>query len=202
MNYIAHRGLKKNKAKENTIPAFLNAIKDNRYAGFELDIRTTKDNIIIVNHDPFIGPCLIRQHTYQELKDKHQIERLESVLSLKTNKIILIEIKEENLDVKLLNNLLKKYPEKNIYLMSFHNSVMKKLNRLKEKNFKTGILNYILNSEENYPYDFICLLSSIVSEELIKYFKKKKIEVFIYGLFTDNFLDKWKDIYYITDLIL
>ena len=52
--FIAHRGAKTNTKQENTIPAFLNAINNDLYAGFELDIRVSKDKKIVVCHDPFV----------------------------------------------------------------------------------------------------------------------------------------------------
>ena len=60
---IAHRGLVKKGVIENTLPAFLGAIKSNKYAGFELDIYTSLDGIFVVHHDPlldgkFIWKCL------------------------------------------------------------------------------------------------------------------------------------------------
>lgn len=199
MNYIAHRGLKINGAKENTIPAFINAINDSRFAGFECDIRTTKDGVFIIHHDPFIELDIIRQKTYQELKQKHQITRLESVLSLKTDKIMLLEIKEGNLDVDAFISFLDDFEHQNIYLMSFDTHIINKLTK-KTKRYHFGVLNYILNSEVEYKHDFICLLSSIVTEEIINRFKALKIEVFIYGLFTDKHLNQFKDVFYITDI--
>ena len=41
--FIAHRGKVTNLSKENTLEAFIEAINDPKYLGFELDIRTTKD---------------------------------------------------------------------------------------------------------------------------------------------------------------
>ena len=124
--FIAHRGAKTNTKKENTISSFLNAISSNFYSGFELDIRVTKDQKIIVCHDPFIDGLLISQTNYSKLK-KYHIPLLEDVLKLKTDKIILIEIKDFNMDINLLKNILDRYSSKNIYLMSFSKKPIKKL---------------------------------------------------------------------------
>ena len=43
---IAHRGLVKEGVKENTLQAFLGAIKSKKYTGFELDVYTSKDGIL------------------------------------------------------------------------------------------------------------------------------------------------------------
>lgn len=192
--FIAHRGLVKEGITENTLPAFLGAIKSEQYAGFELDIYTSKDHIFIVHHDPLLDGKLIWNYNYNELKEKGVI-RLEDVLKLNTDKILLIEIKDINIDIEKLSKLLKKYKDKEIYVMSFFNSVIKKF---KNPTFKVGILNYILNSTAEYSYDFIGILYDIATEHMIQSLKNQNIEVFLYAL---NKKDKYQfnDVYYIVD---
>ncbi len=195
--FIAHRGAKTNTKQENTIPAFLNAINNDLYAGFELDIRVSKDKKIVVCHDPFVDGLLISNTNYNKLK-KYHIPLLEDVLKLKNPKIILIEIKDFNMDLDLLCNILNKYQDKDIYIMSFSK---KPIHKLRNKNvpYKLGILNFILNSDSNYKeYDFIVLLRFTLTKELITYFKKESIKVFVYGVGKKiDILDK--DVYYIID---
>ncbi|MBE6154924.1 MAG: glycerophosphodiester phosphodiesterase [Firmicutes bacterium] len=191
---IAHRGIVNNVVKENTIPAFLGAINNSDYVGFELDIYMSKDKEFIIYHDLLLDNKFIWKYSYKELKRKGII-RLEDVLKLKTNKLILIDIKDVNLDIDKLSNLLNKYKKKNIYVMSFFNSVIKKF---KNKTFKVGLLNYVLNSNKEYSYNFIGLLYDVASTSLITKFKEKGIEVFIYNV---NKKDKfiYNDVYYIVD---
>ena len=108
--FIAHRGVVNKIQKENTIPAFLNAINNNKYCGFELDVYTTKDKEFIVHHNPVINGKFIWKYNYKELKEKGLV-KLEEVLKLKTDKIILIEIKDINIDVIKFRKIQK---EKNI----------------------------------------------------------------------------------------
>ena len=192
--FIAHRGVVKPGIKENTIPAFLSAIKSPKYAGFELDIYTTKDKEFVIHHNPLLDGKMIWQYTYKELKQKG-ILKLEEALKLKTDKLILIDIKDLNIDTAKLTHLLGKYANKNIYVMSFFNSVIKKFNK---RTFKIGILNYILNSSNTYNYDFIGILYDVASNNLIDNFKESNIEVLLYAL---NKKDKfiYKNIYYIVD---
>ncbi len=199
---IAHRGLK-NDSKENTISAFKEAIANDNYAGFECDIRTTKDKIFIVNHNPMIDLDIISLTDYKTLKQKYNTITLEDVLKLNTSKIILLEIKENNIDIKKFQNLIQKYNNKNVYIMSFFNSVIKKMYSNK-KNEKLGVLNYVLNSEENYDnYDFICLLENIMSEKLEDFFIKKQKEVMIYGIHNlKKDMNIYKNSYFITDDII
>ncbi len=191
---IAHRGIFNEVVKENTIPAFLGAINNPDYAGFELDIYTSSDKVFVVNHDPLVNGKFIWKQPYKELK-KRGLIKLEDVLKLKTNKIILIEIKDINIDTIQLTKLLNKYKTKNIYVMSFFNSVIKKINN---NLFKIGILNYILNSTTTYNYDFMGILYDVASPHLINSLKKLNITVFLYAI---NKKDKlsYPDIYYIVD---
>ena len=192
--FIAHRGLVKKEIIENTIPAFLGAIDSDKYVGFELDIYTSKDKEFIVHHDPLLDGKLIWNYEYKELRKKG-IVKLEDVLKLKTNKIILIEIKDINLDINKFTKLLNKYKDKKIYVMSIFNSVIRKF---KNPTFKVGVLNYVFNSTSEYPYDFIGILYDVATEHMINSLKELNIAVFLYAL---NKKDKYifKDVYYIID---
>jgi len=191
---IAHRGVVNKYLKENSLEAFIEAINNKKYQGFELDIYTTKDNVFVVNHNPIVDNKFIWNYKYKDLKNKGLI-RLEDVLKLKTDKVILIEIKDINIDTEKLTNLLNKYKSKNIYVMSFFNSVIRKF---KKRSFKIGVLNYVLNSTSTYNYDFIGILYDVASLHMINSLKELNIEIFLYAL---NKKDKYiyKDVYYIVD---
>lgn len=182
---IAHRGKVDSINKENTIEAFKAAINDIKYDGFELDIRETKDKKIVVVHDFVVDNKLIKRVNYKEL-EHYNIPLLESVLKLDTEKIIMIEIKDPNMDIEALRKLLEKYQDKKIYLMSFYNNVIKEFLKLSHT-CKCGILNYGFNHEYSYnEYDFICILDFSLTDNIIDYFRRRKIEVFSYGLLTNK----------------
>lgn len=182
---IAHRGKVDSINKENTIEAFKAAINDIKYGGFELDIRETKDKKIVVVHDFVVDNKLIKRVNYKEL-ERYNIPLLESVLKLDTEKIIMIEIKDPNMDINALSKLLEKYQDKKIYLMSFYNNVIKEFLKLSHT-CKCGILNYGFNHEYSYnEYDFICILDFSLTDNIIDYFRRRKIEVFSYGLLTNK----------------
>ncbi|MBO7078809.1 MAG: glycerophosphodiester phosphodiesterase, partial [Bacilli bacterium] len=65
---VGHRGASGLVEHENTIEAFQKAIEIGCYA-IECDIRKTKDDILVINHDPFIKDLVIEKHSYQELND-------------------------------------------------------------------------------------------------------------------------------------
>lgn len=180
MKFIAHRGVVKNNIKENTLEAFEEAINNSNYEGFELDVRVSKDKEFVIHHNSFINGKLLKTLDYKELKELGVV-RLKDVLKLKTNKKIFIEIKDFDIDLKELTRLLNK-TRLNIYLMSFDNNIIKKVSTYKRK-FKVGILNYYLNSDDNYRYlDFICLLYLGINEKTIRNFEEQDIEVILYGL--------------------
>ena len=182
---IAHRGKVDSINKENTIEAFKAAINDIKYDGFELDIRETKDKKIVVVHDFVVDNKLIKRVNYKEL-ERYNIPLLESVLKLDTEKIIMIEIKDPNMDIEALSKLLEKYQDKKIYLMSFYNNVIKEFLKLSHT-CKCGILNYGFNHEYSYnEYDFICILDFSLTDNIIDYFRRRKLEVFSYGLLTNK----------------
>ncbi len=195
--FIAHRGKVSVNSKENTIEAFKDAINDKKYQGFELDIRQSLDNKIVVVHDMFIGTNLINKTNYSDLK-KYAIPLLSDVLSLDTKKKILIEIKDFNMDLDNLINIINKYQEKNLYIMSFNNKVINELIKRKV-NAKCGILHYIFNRELSYnEYDFICILNDFLTDNIIDYFQRRNIEVFSYGI-RGNYIEQQDNVYYIID---
>lgn len=202
MNHlIAHRGLKK-EASENTLEAFEKSINNTFYSGFECDVRTTKDHIFVICHNPIYKGKIISLTNYKEFK-KDNLPTLENVLKLKTNKIMILEIKEINCDVNRLSIILQKYDYQNIYVMSFYNKIINNLS-LKNLKIKVGVLNYVLNSENDYQnYDFICLLESIMTSNLESYFTCQNKEVFIYGIHNLEKLTKeYKKSYFITDVVV
>ena len=175
MKYIAHRGIHTNKQNENTYAAFKD-IEQSNFVGFEADIRVTKDNVFVIYHDPFYKGKLVKNLYYKEMN----VLTLRELLQIKTSKIVLLEIKDFNINVNKLLKLLNK-SSLNIYLMSFDKRIIEKLYNTHSK-YKLCILNYVINSEENYKYDFICLLNSIITSNIIDYFSKRKIKIIGYGI--------------------
>lgn len=189
MKLIAHRGLWSKDVKDNSYEALKNGLESNKYIGIECDIRTTLDNKFIIYHNSLYNGFLVRNTYFKDLKN---ISLLEDLLKIETDKIILLEIKERDINKKKLLKLLNKY-KRNYYIMSFNNNVILELRDL-NSNYKYGVLNYILNSKSDYDLDFICLLDGITTDKLIKNFTKRGIEVIIYGT-----IKLKKDVKYIID---
>ena len=193
--FIAHRGKVEESIEENSISSFKLAINDDKYVGFECDVRQSIDKYFIISHDAIYKNNIIKYQTKDKLVNLG-ISLLDDVLNLDTNKIILLEIKDFNIDIKELVNKLNN-SNKKIYVMSFSKELIKKIKQY-EINFKVGILNYIFNSETNYDiYDFVVLLNNTITLDIIKYFYKRNIKIFSYGIITLNKI--YNNIYYIVD---
>ncbi len=180
MEFIAHRGWWEKHDEQNKIPALKKALMSSKYCGVETDVRVTKDKELVLYHDPLFKGKLISSVLYEELK-KENIPRLRDLLTINTSKIILLELKDFEMDLKLLIKELKKYSVSNLYIMSFSTKLITNLRRLTNK-YKVGVLNYVLNSTDNYSFDFICLLKGTLSLQVLDIFQKLKIEVIGYGV--------------------
>lgn len=193
--FIAHRGVVKEGAKENSLASFKLAIDEEKYCGFECDVRQTLDKKYVICHDAIYKNNIIKYTKLDRLK-KLGLTTLDEVLSLDTNKIILLELKDFNMDINNFSNIINK-TNKNIYVMSFSKELIKNIKKYLLK-AKCGVLNYIFNSDNNYNYcDFIVLLNNTISNEVKKYFKRKNIIIFSYGIL--NIKKFESNIYYIVD---
>ena len=178
--FIAHRGSVSYNIKENSLAAFQNAINNPKYGGFELDVRETIDHEFVITHDFLFNGNLVCKTKLSDLEAKG-LTSLDSVLELNTDKIIMIEIKDFNLNVSKLANALNK-THKKIYVMSFNANVIRKIKPY-AKYFKCGIINYIFNRQNSYDdFNFIALLNDTLTYNIKEYFHKKNIEVFSYGI--------------------
>ncbi len=199
LKLIAHRAIS-SKFTPNTIEAINDSLSKPYIKGIEIDIRITKDKKFILNHDAIINLDnsklgIINNLTLKQLI-KYKKTPLKKVLKLKTDKIIIIEIKD-NLKEELLDlfyNQIKK-SKLNIYISSFHKNVIE---YLKKYNLKLGIIvGYNINKSSLNKYSY-----NIVSYSNIDNVDLKK-ETFVW---TINDVKKYKvlkkqydNIYVITD---
>ncbi len=94
--------------------------------------------------------------------------------------------------------LLSKYKDKNIYVTSFNGKLMEKICRM-TPTFKTGVLNYILNSTEMNCLDFICILDTLLDDKIINTLIKNGKEIFSYGIINNKKIGLYDDVNYIVD---
>lgn len=208
--FIAHRG-NDDVLAENSKEAILNALNKPYIDGVEFDIRITKDNKFVINHNASINlnsnkSGFIKKMTLKELKkvtfknhDKeYKIATLNEVLKqIKNDKIIIIEIKEEqnysSYQQKQLIKLLNKYNKLNIYLVSFN---YKLISSLKDSFSPCGlIVGKVLNRNKDIlPFSFL-----LVPLDFYKKYEGLQ-ELFIWTINSKRDLKEIKDgSYVITD---
>jgi glycerophosphoryl diester phosphodiesterase len=145
---IAHRGARAYEP-ENTFLSFKKAIEIGVDA-VEFDVRKTRDNHIVVIHDADVkrttnGKGLVADLTLKEIKELstekgEKIPTLEEALESLDNKVkILIELKEQGLEEKVLSTVHSKKMEKNVIIASFLDDALKKVREL-DKNIETGLI--------------------------------------------------------------
>lgn len=153
--FIAHRGNDNHKYKENSIEALDYSLEQSYISGVELDIRMTLDKKIVLSHEMISDLKVIKNTKYKDLN----LDLLDVFLKgLVTDKIILIEIKEEDNDTKIigyLNKILRKY-NLNFYIFSFNYDLIVKF-KSKYPKYKCGlIVSKIINNKKDIQiFDFI-----------------------------------------------
>lgn len=179
MDYIAHRGDYTNLKDSNSLKSLKDALDNPKFMGIETDIRVTKDKKYVLYHNAFFKDSLVKNTNYKDMKEEN-VALLKDLLEIDTDKILLLEIKDFNMDIDRFLNFLNGYG-KNVYLMSFSSKVIEKIHK-KTSKYKLGVLNYVLNTKDDYKYDFICLLNDILTDYIITSFKKRNIMVLGYGI--------------------
>jgi glycerophosphoryl diester phosphodiesterase len=145
---IGHRGARAYEP-ENTLRSFRKALEIGANA-VELDVRKTRDNHLVVIHDADVkrttdGTGLVADLTLEQVKELstekgEKIPTLEEALDFLSNKAkILIELKEQGLEEKVLATVQKKKLEKNVILTSFLEDALRKIREL-DKNVETGLI--------------------------------------------------------------
>lgn len=197
MFVISHRGNDSHNYKENTIKALSEALKQNYIDGIELDIRITKDNKFVIYHNTSYLHMGIRKFIRNtKYKNLNNIDLLENLLKqVNTNKIILLEIKQEYGNNKqLTKNLLKllnKYQYLNIWICSFNYKLVKEMTN--KSKYSVGlIISDILNKNKDISdFDFVSLSKGAYND-----IKTDKIKMI--WTVNSNF-NKYKSNYIITD---
>lgn len=145
---IGHRGAKAYEP-ENTIRSFEKAIELGVDA-VELDVRRTKDDIIVVIHDADVGKTtdgegFVNELTLEEIKQfvtekGDKIPTLEEALDFLNKKVkILIELKETGFEKEVLSLIHENELEKDTIVVSFLEEALKKVRQL-DNEIETGLI--------------------------------------------------------------
>jgi glycerophosphoryl diester phosphodiesterase len=143
---VAHRGSAQ-KAIENTLPAFRQAVADGADA-LELDVHLTKDKDLAVIHDDtldrtFGRPGEVREMTSQELREVG-VPMLSEVLELGEHQLV-VEIKHpkggrhEGIEQILVDQLEQAKADERTLVISFDETSLKKVHEL-DPGLETGYL--------------------------------------------------------------
>ena len=195
---IAHRGLFNNiDVPENSLLAFKRAIDKN--IPIELDVRLTKDNILVVVHDANLKRLtgvdkLIKDLTYEEIKQIKLLDtnlvipKFDEVLSLVNGKVLIdIEVKIDD-DIEniyqILIDILKNY--KGDYIVkSFNPKVVRWFMKnypdvgrglLIAGNYRNKFYKYLFTSKWIILYsrpNFLAVSKKILHTKRIQNFRKK-----------------------------
>lgn len=193
---MAHRGSTKN-AAENTMESINEAI--NLKAEFsEIDVRLTKDNVVVLSHDDNIKRLTkenvkISDLTFNELKEKKILYNnkkfnfvdLKTVLKNTDGKIKLnVELKPEKKKerelVKEVNKLLENYTH-NVIISSLSVKTLKEFKKI-NKEIPTGlILAFAYGDFYNINFvDFFCIEEQFATTENIRKLKKKNKLIYVW----------------------
>ena len=212
---IAHRGIidSKNKIIENTIEACENAIKLDM--PIEIDIRITKEDELILLHDPYVTLSNNKTYTFKELTKKDikqykiinsncKIPTLKEILDIVDGKVPLLIEAKVNKDYrnhkKLIRNialLLNDY--KGEYaIQSFHTNVYNIVKKVNNK-AKIGLILPTTNKKTNYilnlinkiilktkNYDFLSFGIKYIDDNMLNYLKTIKKPILLWTLKNEN----------------
>lgn len=167
--WIAHRGNNNHGYAENTKEALLSALATDYIAGIEFDIRKTKDNQLVIIHNPTIawtsdGNGIVKYMTLKELEQynfgnsKHpsKICTLDDLLKeIHNQKIIMIEAKENDIG-DLLYHTIQNYPNLNLYICSFDYDFVTSFKK-QHPEYKVGLImgDMINHNKNTKSLDFI-----------------------------------------------
>lgn len=212
MKIISHRG-ESNYAPENTMSAFYLAYLNNT-DGIELDIRKTKDNVIVINHDKTIdrtsnGAGKIENLSYSKLlkydfgakKEKkfsgEKIVTLDDFLKYFSDKniIIYIEIKEKGYEGEIVD-LIKRYCIDNIVLISFKYEILEKIYNI-DKAIKLGWLLYEVDNNtikkiKKINIEYVLSVSICLGIDDVEECHNNKLKVGAWGILGKDDLKRLK----------
>ena len=176
--YIAHRGSKVNGGVENTMEAFHGGITAGA-SGLECDIRFTKDNVIIISHDPTVERLTeecreyhltnVNDVTYEELKNieliqEYQNEKYKGHICLFEDYLVLCE--KNNvipvIELKWTNGIYSDNNNKDVFDYSNIDKVIKIIEKhgLLDKcyiiSFMSGCVEYIKTKYPGVKLQWLC----------------------------------------------
>lgn len=163
MCLIAHRGNNGSGFRENSKDAFLNSFNTSYISGVEMDVRLTRDLVVVVSHGDIVDGKMISKCKYSKVKKI--VDRLDDILSvLSCEKKIVIDIKgDDKRIVDCLYFVIKKYNYQ-FYICSFNYNIVSLFKRI-YSNYKVGlIIGYMINTDRIHnKFDFNSLHYNLIN---------------------------------------
>ena len=145
---IGHRGARAYEP-ENTLRSFKRALEIGVDA-VELDVRKTRDDQLVVIHDPDVkkttnGKGLVNELTLKEIQGfstekGERIPTLKEAFAFLDKKVkILVELKEAGIEEKVLALIRENSLQKNVVIVSFLEDALRKIREL-DNDIETGLI--------------------------------------------------------------
>lgn len=207
---IAHRGASAYE-RENTLEAFQKAIDLNADM-VEVDIRKTKDNILIAHHNSRIKGTKIKSLTYKEVQSRtdFHVPTFEEVLKATKGKIKLdADIKDKGYGNEAANLILKYFKTKDFVMTSEYGQPLKEI-KAHHSDIKTGLIlkkkrprNWLLFTPlgffpksriDNVQADFIVPDWRFVNKAFLKQAEEYNIPIFIWPVNNKDLFNRFQKI--------
>jgi len=129
--------------QENSIKAFVEALKSS-IETIEIDLRLTKDNVYVANHDPSFRKNLFRRFIHEsDFKDiQFRFHSIKSYLDLfqeTPNKHLRLDIKDQGKEIELVKELKKRNLIDRVTIISWLPKVLENVRNV-EPNIKTSFI--------------------------------------------------------------
>ncbi len=166
---VGHRGCQLVN-QNNTIEAFEKALEAGAEM-VEMDIRRTRDGVLVVIHDKEIGGARIRGTLYEDLavlanQEGRVLPTLEEVLKRLEGKLLLdIELKEAGYEEEVLGLILKYFSPGEFVISSFMDAVLLKVKR-RFPTVKTGLILGVGPHNEDFKARGLWRIVQKISEYL------------------------------------
>lgn len=191
MKIMGHRG-SAGLAMENTEKAIKLGIKA-RADAIEIDLRKTKDNILVLCHDDNLmrvagNPAFVRELTYDkiskiELHDGEKIIDLKKALKILGTTPVMIDVKDEGC-ARILNNVLNDFPKAKVSVASFNLSEVALLRELNPKLKLYGLNSTrpldVLHLAKVFGLDGIGLNYWVMNPLTYFIARRKKLDIYLY----------------------
>ena len=204
---IGHKGCYKN---PNRIDGILHAINELKVDIVEIDVRLTKDNILILFHDNGFEDLEIYNYTFDEISKYLEVDKLEDALNaIPDNVQIYLDIKKSSLNYKnsynsiIKNELIKMILSRDYYynliIASFDHDLVRDLLKEAINNkllfLKTCYITHEFPSSYLSSYlstndiDYLSVNISSLTSEMLRICKNNNISLLVYTVNNRDIID-------------